>query len=145
MPLCFHGFDEQSVQIVLRLVRYRLHWWYPHLLSEWGRTCKSFESCSTNSLSLVNVSFGCNLLLFCHIISSERIQVDSQKIGAVKQWPRPTSTTYIRSFLGLVGYYIRFVEGFSSIASPLTRLTQKMVKFQWWDDCEKSFQNWKID
>ncbi|WMV37755.1 hypothetical protein MTR67_031140 [Solanum verrucosum] len=78
-----------------------------------------------------------------HIVSSEGIRVDSQKIEAVKQWPRPTSATDIRSFLGLAGYYRRFVEGFSSIASPLTRLTQKKVKFQWSDDCEKSFAELK--
>ena len=65
-----------------------------------------------------------------HIVSSEGIRVDSQKIKAVKQWPRPTSTTYIKSFLVIPGYYRRFVEVVSSIASPLTRLTQKMVKFQ---------------
>ncbi|WMV32714.1 hypothetical protein MTR67_026099 [Solanum verrucosum] len=50
---------------------------------------------------------------------------------------------YIRSFLGLAGYYRRFVEGFSSIASPLTKLTQKKVKFQWSDDCEKIFAELK--
>ena len=65
--------------------------------------------------------------------------MDLQKIKAVKQWRRPTSTTYIKSFLVIPGYYRRFVEGFSSMASPLTRLTQKMVKFQYSDDCEKSF------
>ena len=74
-----------------------------------------------------------------HIVTSEEIHVASQKIEAVKQWPRPTSATDIRSFLGLAGYYRRFVEGFSSITTPLTRLTQKMVKFEWSDDCEKSF------
>ncbi|WMV57858.1 hypothetical protein MTR67_051243 [Solanum verrucosum] len=78
-----------------------------------------------------------------HIVSSEGIRVDSQKIEEVKQWPRPTSPTDIRSFLGLVGYYRRFVEGFSSIASPLTKLTQKKVKFQWSDDCEKSIAELK--
>ncbi|KAH0655313.1 hypothetical protein KY285_030195 [Solanum tuberosum] len=78
-----------------------------------------------------------------HIVSSEGIRVDSQKIEAVKQWPRPTSPTNIRSFLGLAGYYRRFMEGFSSIASPLTKLTQKKVKFQWSDDCEKSFAELK--
>ncbi|KAH0757840.1 hypothetical protein KY290_021333 [Solanum tuberosum] len=78
-----------------------------------------------------------------HIVTSEGIRVDSQKIEAVKQWPRPTSATDIRSFLGLAGYYRRFVEGFSSIASPLTKLTQKKVKFQWSDDCEKSFAELK--
>ena len=57
----------------------------------------------------------------------------------MKQWPRPTFAIDIRSFLGLAGYYRRFVEGFTSIASPLTRLTQKIVKFQLSDDCEKSF------
>ena len=74
-----------------------------------------------------------------HIISSEGIRVDSQNIEAVKQWTRPTSATDIRSFLDLAGYYRRFVEGFSSISSPLTRLNQKMIKFQWSDDCEKSY------
>ena len=78
-----------------------------------------------------------------HIVSSKGIRVDSQKIEAVKQWPKPTSTTDIRSFLGLAGYYRRFVEGFSSIASPLSRLTHKMVKFQWSYDCEKSFAELK--
>ena len=51
-----------------------------------------------------------------HIVSSEVIRVDSQKMEAVKHCPRPTSATDIRSFLGLAGYYIRFVEGFSFIA-----------------------------
>ena len=74
-----------------------------------------------------------------HIVSSEGIRIDSQKVKAVKQWTIPTSAIDIRSFLGLAGYYRRFAEGFSSIASPLTRLTKKIVKFQWSDDCEKSF------
>ena len=70
--------------------------------------------------------------------------MDSQKIEAVKQWPRPTSAIDIRRFLGIAGYYRRFVEGVASIASPLTRLTRNMVKFQWSDDCEKSFTELKI-
>ena len=78
-----------------------------------------------------------------HIVTSEEIHVDLQKIKAVKQWPRPTSATDIRGFLSLAIYYRRFVEGFSSVASPLTRLTKKMVKFQWSDDCDKSFAELK--
>ena len=62
----------------------------------------------------------------------------------MRQWFRPTSTTDIRSLLGLARYYRRFLEGFSSINSPLTKLTQKIVKFQWSDDCEKSFKELKI-
>lgn len=58
-------------------------------------------------------------------------------------WPRPISVTEIRSFLGLVGYYRRFIEGFSKISGPLTKLTQKYAKFEWSDECEKSFQELK--
>ncbi|CAL9012614.1 unnamed protein product, partial [Prunus brigantina] len=78
-----------------------------------------------------------------HVISAEGIYVDPQKIEAVMNWPQPTSVTEIRSFLGLAGYYRRFVEGFSVIAAPLTRLTRKGVKFEWSDECEKSFTELK--
>ncbi|WMV08281.1 hypothetical protein MTR67_001666 [Solanum verrucosum] len=57
----------------------------------------------------------------------------------MEHWPRPTSPKDIKSFLGLASYYRRFVEGCSSIASPLTKLTHKKVKFQWSDECEKNF------
>ena len=78
-----------------------------------------------------------------HIMSDEGIRVDSQKIEAVKDWPRPTTPTEVQSFLGLAGYYRRFVEGFSSISVPLTKLTHKATKFQWNDACERSFQELK--
>ena len=65
-----------------------------------------------------------------HIISRDGIAVDPEKIKAVVEWPTPKSVTEIRSFLGLAGYYRRFVEGFSKIAEPMTRLTQKGVKFE---------------
>lgn len=65
-----------------------------------------------------------------HAISSEGIKVDPQKIEAAKNCPRLTTPTKIRSFLGLDDYYRRFVEGFSFLTSPLTKLTQKAAKFQ---------------
>ncbi|KAF3616048.1 hypothetical protein FXO37_35230 [Capsicum annuum] len=71
------------------------------------------------------------------------IHMDLQKNNAVKHWPRPITPSNIRSFLGLTGYYRRFVKGFSSIVAPLTKLTQKKVKFIWLDKCEKSFQELK--
>ena len=64
-----------------------------------------------------------------HIVSSEGIKVDSQKIVVVNNWPRPTTPTKVRSFLGLAGYYRRFIEGFSFLAALVTRLTQKATKF----------------
>ncbi|BBN68979.1 transposable element gene [Prunus dulcis] len=78
-----------------------------------------------------------------HVISAEDVYVDPQKVKAVVNWPQPTSVTEVRSFLGLDGYYRHFVEGFSTIAVPLTRLTRKGVKFEWSDECEKSFNELK--
>ncbi|XP_070041142.1 uncharacterized protein [Nicotiana tomentosiformis] len=77
------------------------------------------------------------------VVSSEGIQVDLKKIEAVQSWPRPSTSTEIQSFLGLAGYYRRFVEGFSSIASTLTKLTLKGAPFRWSDECEESFQKLK--
>ena len=71
-----------------------------------------------------------------HIVSKDGISVDPAKVEAVMQWNRPTNSAEIRSFLGMAGYYRRCVEGFFRIAAPLTRLTQKGVKFEWSEDCE---------
>ncbi|OMO91869.1 reverse transcriptase [Corchorus capsularis] len=78
-----------------------------------------------------------------HVISKDGISVDPKKIEAVVNWPRPTNVTEVRSFMGLAGYYRRFVEGFSRIAVPLTRLTQKRANFDWTEECEQSFQELK--
>ena len=66
--------------------------------------------------------------------------VDPKKMDTIRNFPRPLILSDIRSFLGLAGYYRRVLDGFSSIASPLTTLTQNKVKFEWSEACEKSFQ-----
>ena len=75
-----------------------------------------------------------------HIISSERVEVDPRKIETVKNYPRPLTPMYIRSFLGLAGCYQRFLDGFASIASPLTILTLKCKKFEWSEACRDVFK-----
>ncbi|XP_055814567.1 uncharacterized mitochondrial protein AtMg00860-like [Solanum dulcamara] len=70
-----------------------------------------------------------------YIIGTNGIRVDTQNIKAVKTWPRPMKPTELRSFLGLAGYYRRFVENFALISAPFTRLTQKAAKSQWTDVC----------
>ena len=79
----------------------------------------------------------------CHIVSAYGIRVDLAKNEAVVSWKPPRNVTEVRSFLGLVGYYRRFVQGFSIIASPLTRLLRKGVKFEWDDKCQSSFERLK--
>ncbi|GJX23359.1 putative reverse transcriptase domain-containing protein [Tanacetum coccineum] len=75
-----------------------------------------------------------------HVIDSQGIHVDPAKIESVKDWESPKSATDIRQFLGLAGYYRRFIEGFSKIAKPMTKLTQKKIKFEWSDKAEAAFQ-----
>ena len=76
-------------------------------------------------------------------MSAEGIRVDPVKIEAVVNWKPPRSVTEVRSFLGLAGYYRRFVKGFSVIASPLTKLLRKGVLFEWSDKCQNSFEQLK--
>ncbi|GJR54804.1 putative reverse transcriptase domain-containing protein [Tanacetum coccineum] len=75
-----------------------------------------------------------------HVIDNKGIHVDPAKIESVKDWASPKTPTEIRQFLGLAGYYRRFIEGFSKIAKPMTKLTQKKVKFEWGDKQEAAFQ-----
>jgi hypothetical protein len=78
-----------------------------------------------------------------HIISKEGITVDPEKIESIREWLAPKNVKEVRSFMGLPGYYIIFIEGFSKISHPITSLQIKGVKFQWTLDCEKSFQHLK--
>nr|GEZ98501.1 putative reverse transcriptase domain-containing protein [Tanacetum cinerariifolium] len=70
----------------------------------------------------------------------EGIHVDPANIESIKDWVSPKLPTEIRQFLGLVGYYQRFIEGFSKIAKPMTKLTQKKIKFEWGDKQEVAFE-----
>nr|GFB76151.1 putative reverse transcriptase domain-containing protein [Tanacetum cinerariifolium] len=74
-----------------------------------------------------------------HMIDSQGIHVVPAKIESVKDWASPKSLTEIRQFLGLAGYYRRFIEGFLKIAKLITKLTQKKVKFEWGDKQEAAF------
>jgi hypothetical protein len=74
-----------------------------------------------------------------HTISSEGTSVDPTKVQEVMDWKPPTSVHQIRSFLGLAGYYRRFIPDFSKIAKRMTKLLKKEVKFQWDDKCDEAF------
>ena len=84
-----------------------------------------------------------NVAFLGHVVTKEGIAVDLGKVEAVVNWERPSNAHEVRSFLRLAGYYRRFVEGFSWLAAPLTRLTRKNENFQWSEECEQSFQELK--
>jgi hypothetical protein len=78
-----------------------------------------------------------------HVVNKNGLAVDPARVKVVVEWERPTSVREIRSFLGLAGYYRRFIEGFSSLSGPLTALTNKNAPYVWSDECEASFQELK--
>ena len=74
-----------------------------------------------------------------HVISGEGIAVDPTKVITMTNWEAPTSVGEIRSFLGLAGYYRRFIKNLSKIAKPMMELLKKDTKFKWTEECEASF------
>nr|GFC84093.1 putative reverse transcriptase domain-containing protein [Tanacetum cinerariifolium] len=78
-----------------------------------------------------------------HIVLAEGIMMDPAKVEAITKWPRPTSVTEVHSFLGLASYYRRFVDGFSRLALPLTKLMRKGEKFVWSEEREKIIEELK--
>jgi hypothetical protein len=74
-----------------------------------------------------------------HIISKGGISVDPVKVTEIVGWKIPKSVTEVQSFLGLAGYYRRFIEGFSQIAKVMTSLLEKGKEFKWTHECQKSF------
>ena len=78
-----------------------------------------------------------------HIVSAGGVAEDPSKVEAVLEWKQPTSVTEVRSFLGLAGYYRRFIEGLSKLSRPMTHLLKKEKKYEWTEACEKSFQELK--
>ncbi|CAL1400329.1 unnamed protein product [Linum trigynum] len=78
-----------------------------------------------------------------HVISGRGVEVDPKKVEAVVSWAPPKDVSELRSFLGMAGYYRRFVEGFSRIAAPLTKLLRKNTKYVWDESCQKSFDELK--
>ncbi|XP_020249120.1 uncharacterized protein LOC109826501 [Asparagus officinalis] len=78
-----------------------------------------------------------------HVVSGDGISMDPDKVAAVKDWPTPKSVSDIKSFLGLAGYYRRFIKDFSKIVEPMMRLTRKDINFVWSDVCEQAFEELK--
>ena len=81
--------------------------------------------------------------LLRHIVSEKGIQLDPKKVEVIIEWKPPRNVIEVRSFLGLAGYYRRFVKGFSMTAALVARLLPKNVKFEWSEKCKASFEKLK--
>lgn len=78
-----------------------------------------------------------------HVITTEGIQPDPEKVKVIQEYPAPTSVKEVRAFMGLTNYYRKFVKGFAQVASPLHDLTKKGASFLWTEDCQKAFDTLK--
>ncbi|XP_066383559.1 uncharacterized mitochondrial protein AtMg00860-like [Miscanthus floridulus] len=96
-----------------------------------------FGGIESNTLRALEVAF------LGHVLSAEGVAVDPAKIEVVKEWEQPRNVTEVRSFLGLAGYYHRFIKNFSKIARLMTNLLKKTKEFEWTPKCEQSFQELK--
>ena len=83
------------------------------------------------------------LVFLGFVVSSKGVHVDESKINAIKTWPQPTNLQQVRSFLGLAGFYRRFVKDFSTIASPLHALSKKNAPFVWGTSQDIAFNELK--
>ncbi|XP_028753579.1 uncharacterized protein LOC114713158 [Neltuma alba] len=84
----------------------------------------------------------CRIDYLGHVISKKGVEMDESKITAIKQWPVPQNVTQLKGFLGLSGYYRRFIQGYAQIAGPLTKLLTK-DGFRWNDEAHLAFETLK--
>ncbi|WVZ52410.1 hypothetical protein U9M48_003467 [Paspalum notatum var. saurae] len=110
------------------------HLW---IVLAWLREHKLYAKFSKCAFWLKEVSF------LGHILSKKGVAVDPSKVECVLNWKQAKTVTEIRSFLGLAGYYRRFIKDFSKTAKPMTSLTKKNAKYSWSPNCEEAFQSLK--
>jgi hypothetical protein len=80
------------------------------------------------------------VLFLGHIINKEGLAVDPKKVAAIMNWKAPTDARGIKSFIGMVEYYHRFIEGFSKIAKPMIALLGNKDEFKWTQKCQEAFE-----
>jgi len=142
MTRVFHEYSDSFVVVFIDDILVYLadrveHEEHLGIVMEKMREKKLFAKLKKYEFWLEEVSF------LGHVVNKNGLAVDPAKVKAVVEWERPTNDREICSFLGLAGYYRRFIEKFSSLSGPLTALTKKNSPFIWSVECEESFQELK--
>jgi hypothetical protein len=142
MNQVFHGYlDSFMVAFIDDILVYSTnhleHKEHLNTVMEVLRQTKLFAKLRNCEFWLEEVSF------LAHVVNKNGLAVDPAKVKAVVEWERPTNVREIQIFLSLVGYYLRFIEGFSVLSGSLTALTRKNAQYEWSEECEVSFQELK--
>ena len=142
MHRVFHPYLDQSVVVFMDdiLIYSQSEWeheYHLRIVLQLLRDHQLYTKFSKCEFWLTEVKF------LRHVVSASGVSVDPEKVKAVMSWERPKSVFEIRSFLGSAGFYKRFIEDFSRLAAPMTKLTRKEVKFDWDDRCEEALQELK--
>jgi hypothetical protein len=142
MTRVFHEYSDSFVVVFIDDILVYLadrveHEEHLGIVMEKMREKKLFAKLKKYEFWLEEVSF------LGHVVNKNGLAVDPAKVKAVVEWERPTNVREICSFLGLAGYYRRFIEKLSSLSGPLTALTKKNSPFIWSVECEESFQELK--
>jgi hypothetical protein len=138
----FHEYLDKFVQVFIDdiLIYSRMmeeHYEHLRLVLQFLREHKLYGKLSKCSFYQLNIHY------LGHVISGEGIAMDLAKVKAIMEWPAPMNVSEVRSFMGLAGYYRRFIEGFSKIENLITELQKKNKKFVWTEKCAEAFRRLK--
>ena len=98
---------------------------FEHMIENLSKVLERIVSSGLKLKTKKCVLFSRKVLYLGHVVTEEGISTDPEKVAAVQNWPEPCNISEVRSFLGICGYYRRFIEKFAEIAKPLTKLTEK--------------------
>jgi hypothetical protein len=142
MTEVFKGLEDSFLKIFVDDLNVHSEEWHDHL-QHLGAVLSRLREVNLK-LNPSKCCFAAGSVVFLgHVVSKEGTRPDPDKVDAVQGFPAPTTVTNVRSFLGLTGYYCKYIKGYSKLAGPLFELTKKDVVFVWNRDCQRAFDDLK--
>jgi hypothetical protein len=142
MTEVFKGLGDSFLKIFVDDLNVHNEEWQDHL-QHLGAVLSRLREVNLK-LNPIKCCFAAGSVVFLgHVVSKEGTRPDPSKVDAVRGFPAPTTVTNVRSFLGLIGYYRKYIKGYSKLVGPLFELTKKDVVFVWNQDCQRAFSDLK--